>query len=149
MLGALGPDFAQPILAGQSWGASVALDFAVRFPGLTSGIVLVDGGLTDLRDGFPSWEKCWDRLAPPRLIGLPLATIQGYFHDNHPDWPEEGIEGSLANFEVRPDGTIAPWLSRQRHRAILRAMWQQRTGDLWRSLRVPALIVPVDGGESD
>ena len=149
LLGALGPDFAQPILAGQSWGASVALDFAVRFPHLARGIVLVDGGLTDLRDGFPSWEACWDRLAPPKLVGLPLATIQGYFHDNHSDWPEEGIGGSLANFEVRPDGTIAPWLSRESHRAILRAMWEQRTGDLWRSLRVPALIVPVDGGQAE
>ena len=28
-------------------------------------------------------------------------------------------------------------------------MWEQRTADLWAELRVPALIVPVDGGESD
>jgi hypothetical protein len=28
-------------------------------------------------------------------------------------------------------------------------MFNQRTGDLWRELRVPALIIPVDGGESD
>jgi hypothetical protein len=28
-------------------------------------------------------------------------------------------------------------------------MWGQRTADLWAALRVPALIVPVDGGESD
>jgi hypothetical protein len=28
-------------------------------------------------------------------------------------------------------------------------MWGQGTADLWRSLRVPALIVPVDGGEND
>jgi pimeloyl-ACP methyl ester carboxylesterase len=147
LLEALGSSFARPIMAGQSWGASVVLDFAVRYPEMTSGIVLVDGGLTDLRDGFPTWEDCWERLAPPRLVGLPLSAIQGYFRDNHGDWPKEGIEGSLANFEIRPDGTIAPWLSEERHRAILRAMWEQRTADLWRSLRVPALIVPVDGGQ--
>jgi hypothetical protein len=28
-------------------------------------------------------------------------------------------------------------------------MWGQRTSELWRALRVPALIIPVDGGESD
>ena len=28
-------------------------------------------------------------------------------------------------------------------------MWGQRTADLWAALRVPALVVPVDGGESD
>jgi pimeloyl-ACP methyl ester carboxylesterase len=149
LIAALGPDFARPIVAGQSWGASVVLDFAVRHADLTRGIVLVDGGLTDLRDAFPTWEICWDRLAPPPLVGMPLSAVEGYFQTNHADWPEEGFQGSLSNFEIRPDRTIAPWLSRDHHKAILEAMWGQRTADLWRSLRVPALVVPVDGGEGD
>jgi pimeloyl-ACP methyl ester carboxylesterase len=149
LIGALGPGFERPILVGQSWGASVVLDFAVRYPDLTRGIVLVDGGLTNLRDGFPSWEVCWERLAPPQLVGMPLSSVEGYFRSAHADWPEEGFEGSLGNFEIRADRTIAPWLSRDHHKAILEAMWGQRTADLWRSLRVPALIVPVDGGEND
>jgi pimeloyl-ACP methyl ester carboxylesterase len=139
----------RPIVAGQSWGAGVVLDLAVRYPEMVRGIVLVDGGLTDMQDSFPSWEVCWERLAPPQLAGIPLATVEGYFRTNHADWPEEGIEGSLGNFEIRPDRTISPWLSREHHRAILRAMWEQRTAEQWRALRVPALIVPVDGGESD
>jgi pimeloyl-ACP methyl ester carboxylesterase len=147
LIGALGLD--RPILAGQSWGANVVLDFAVRHPELTRGIVLVDGGLTDLGAAFPTWDVCWDRLAPPPLVGMPLSDVEGYFLQNHADWPKEGLEGSLANFEVRPDRTIAPWLSKERHKAILEAMWGQRTGELWSRLRVPALIVPVDGGESD
>jgi pimeloyl-ACP methyl ester carboxylesterase len=147
LIAALG--FERPVLVGQSWGAGVVLDFGVRHPGLTRGIVLVDGGLTDLRDAFPTWEICWQRLAPPQLVGLPLSDVEGYFRLNHADWPEEGFEGSLANFEIRPDRTIAPWLTRDRHRAILESMWGQRTADLWAALRVPALIVPVDGGESD
>jgi pimeloyl-ACP methyl ester carboxylesterase len=149
LLAGLGRGFERPIVAGQSWGAGVVLDFAVRYPELTRGIVLVDGGLTDLRDAFPTWELCWDRLAPPPLIGTPLASVEAYFHSAHADWPQEGFEGSLANFEVRRDRTIAPWLSRDHHKAILAAMWNQRTADLWQALRVPALIVPVDGGESD
>jgi len=147
LIGALGLD--RPILVGQSWGGGVVLDFAVRYPELTRGIVLVDGGLTDLRDAFPTWEVCWDRLAPPQLVGLPLSDVEAYFNGSHSDWPREGIEGSLANFEVRPDRTIAPWLTRDRHKAILESMWGQRTAELWSRLRVPALIVPVDGGESD
>jgi pimeloyl-ACP methyl ester carboxylesterase len=147
LIGKLG--FDRPILAGQSWGASVVLDFAVRYPELTRGIVLVDGGLSELRDSFPTWEICWTRLAPPKLIGLPLSDIEGYFRMHHAEWPKEGLEGSLANFEIRPDRTIAPWLTRDRHMAILQAMWGQRTSELWSSLRVPALIVPVDGGEGD
>lgn len=149
LIGALGPEFERPILVGQSWGASVALDFAIRYRNLTRGIVLVDGGLTDLRDAFATWELCWDRLAPPPLAGMPLTSVEGYFRTAHADWPKEGVEGSLGNFEIRPDGTIAPWLSRDHHKAILAAMWDQPTADLWKALRVPALIVPVDGGESD
>jgi pimeloyl-ACP methyl ester carboxylesterase len=149
LIAKLGFASARPIIAGQSWGAGVVLDFAVRHPGLTRGIVLVDGGLTDLRDAFPTWEICWDRLAPPPLIGTPVSTVEGYFRTNHADWPDEGFEGSLANFEIRPDRTIAPWLSREHHMAILQAMWGQRIDELWRSLRVPALVVPVDGGEGD
>jgi len=149
LIGRLGPEFDRPILAGQSWGAGVVLDFAVRYPGLTRGIVLVDGGLTDLGDAFPTWDVCWERLAPPPLVGMPLASVEGYFRSAHADWPEEGFEGSLANFEIRSDRTIAPWLSREHHKAILESMWSQRTAELWRALRVPALILPVDGGEGD
>jgi pimeloyl-ACP methyl ester carboxylesterase len=149
LIGALGPGFERPILVGQSWGAGVVLDFAVRHPDRTRGIVLVDGGLTDLRDNFATWDICWDRLAPPPLVGMPLASVEGYFRTAHADWREEGFEGSLANFEIRPDRTIAPWLTRDCHKAILASMWEQRTADLWARLRVPALIVPVDGGESD
>jgi pimeloyl-ACP methyl ester carboxylesterase len=147
LIGAIGLD--RPVLVGQSWGANVVLDFAVRHPDLTRGIVLVDGGLTDLRDAFPTWEVCWDRLAPPQLLGIPLSDVEGYFQQNHADWAAAGLEGSLANFEIRPDRTIAPWLSRDRHKAILESMWGQRTGELWSRLRVPALIFPVDGGEGD
>ena len=81
--------------------------------------------------------------------GFHLSDVEGYFLLNHADWPPEGMAGSLANFEVRPDATIAPWLTRDRHKAILEAMWGQRTSELWAALRVPALIVPVDGGEDD
>ncbi len=147
LIAALG--FERPVLVGQSWGAGVVLDFGVRHPDLTRGVVLVDGGLNDLRDAFATWEICWQRLAPPQLVGLPLSDVEGYFRQNHADWPEEGFEGSLANFEIRSDRTIAPWLTRDRHRAILEAMWGQRTAQLWEALRVPALIVPVDGGETD
>ena len=147
LIGKLGLD--RPIVAGQSWGANVVLDLAVRHPDLIRGIVLVDGGLNDMRDGFPNWDECWERLAPPQLVGLPLDAIEGYFRTNHADWPFEGLEGSLGNFDVRPDRTIAPWLSRERHKLILRELWAQRPSELWPRLGVPALIVPVDSGSAD
>ena len=141
--------FERPVLVGQSWGANVVLDFAVRHADLIRGFVAVDGGLSDMQDPFPTWEECWGRLAPPRLVGLPLTQIEGYIRGAHTDWPEEGIRGTLANFELRGDGTIAPWLTRERHAAVLRSLWAHRPSELWPALRVPAIIVPADTGDGE
>lgn len=146
LVAALGLD--RPVLVGQSWGAGVVVETAIRHPEITRGIVAVDGNLTDLRAGFATWEECWARLAPPPSLGLPLEKIERWFAKQHPDWPAEGLEGSLANFEIRADGTVAPWLTLERHKLILRAMWEQRIADTWFALGVPALIVPVDTGDS-
>ncbi len=139
----------RPVLVGQSWGANVVLETAIRHPELTCGIVLVDGGTADLADRFPTWETCRQQLAPPRLIGTPAFEIERYLHSAHPDWPERGIRATLANFEVRADGTVAPWLTEARHLAILRALWEQRPSRLLPSLQVPALLLPVDTGEPE
>src|SRR5205814_2938729 len=77
--------------------------------------------------------------------GLPAADIEAFLRQMHPDWPEAGIAGSLANFEVRPDGTVAPWLTLDRHLQILRSMWEHRPSTRYAELRVPVLLVPADG----
>lgn len=137
----------RPILVGQSWGAGVVVETAIRSPRSSRGIVLVDGHLMNLRDGFASWEECWARLTPPPSTGLPKEKIERWFAVQHPDWPAEGIEGSLGNFEVREDGTVAPWLSLEHHREIVRSMWDQQVGETWANVHVPVLILPVDGND--
>jgi pimeloyl-ACP methyl ester carboxylesterase len=147
LIGTLGPAFENPMVVGQSWGCSVALDLAVKRPDVPLGLVLVDGGLTQISDGFPDWDACWQALEPPHLVGTPVSQIEDYFRSAHADWPGEGIEGSLANFEVREDGTVAPWLARENHKAILHAMWTQPTRTLLAGLRTPTLAVLVDNGQ--
>jgi pimeloyl-ACP methyl ester carboxylesterase len=137
----------RPVLVGQSWGASVVVEAAARYPESSRGVVLVDGHLTDLHDAFASWEECWARLTPPPSTGLPREKIERWFAKEHPDWPAEGIEGSLGNFEVRADGTVAPWLSLAHHEAIVRSMWDQRVPEIWPRVHVPVLILPVDGND--
>ncbi len=139
----------RPILVGQSWGANVVLETAIRHPELTRGIVLLDGGTDDLADRFPDWPTCRQQLAPPRLIGTPAVEIERYLRSAHPDWPDSGIRATLANFEVRADGTVAPWLTETRHLAILHALWEQRPSRLLPALKVPALVVPVDTGQPE
>ena len=138
---ALGWD--RPVLVGQSWGGNVALEHAARWPDAVRGIACVDGGTLDLQARFATWDECAASLAPPRLDGTPLVDIERTLRQLHADWPETGIQGALACFEVRADGTVAPWLTRERHLRILRAMWDRRPGDAFPSVKVPVLLVPA------
>jgi pimeloyl-ACP methyl ester carboxylesterase len=147
LVAALGLD--RPVVAGQSWGGNVVLEMAAGHPEMTRAIVCVDGGWLEPSRGFPDWETCRRALAPPHLAGRPLAEIERHVRSTHRDWPETSIRGTLANFEVRPDGTVAPWLTYERHLAVLRGLWDHHPSERYADLAVPVLLVPVDGGEAD
>ena len=104
----------------------------------------MDGGWIELRDQFPDWEACRTALAPPRLAGRRLEEIEGYVRAGHPDWPETGIRGTLANFEVRPDGTVAPWLTFDHHITVLRGLWDHHPSERYADVAVPVLLVPAE-----
>jgi pimeloyl-ACP methyl ester carboxylesterase len=137
----------RPVVAGQSWGGNVVLELALREPSLVRGVVCVDGGWLEPCASFPSWEACRETLAPPRLAGLHRDEIEGYLRSAHADWPETGIQGALANFEVREDGTIAPWLTFDRHIAVLRGLWDHRPSEIYARVPVPVLLIPADTGD--
>ncbi len=134
-----------PIVAGQSWGGNVVVDLAARRPDLVRGVVCVDGGWIDL-SRFPSWEECERALAPPQTVGLAAVEVEAMLRGRHPDWPEFGIAGALACFEVRDDGTVAPWLTYERHLRILRSLWEQRISEVLAQVKVPVLLLPCDDG---
>jgi len=140
----------RPVVAGQSWGGNVVLELAARHPDLVRGIVCVDGGWLEPSRTFPDWTACRTALAPPRLAGRRLAEVEGYVRSAHLDWPETGIRGILANFEVRPDGTIAPWLTFDRHIVVLHGLWEHHPSRLYPDVRVPVLLAPAaDEGDDD
>jgi pimeloyl-ACP methyl ester carboxylesterase len=142
----------RPVAVGQSWGGNVVVDLAARHPEVVGGVAGVDGGTIELWRHFPDWEACAEAKAPPPLAGRPLVKFEAAVRRMHPDWPESGIQGLLACFEVRADGTIAPWLTFDRHMQILRALWEHRPSELLPLLAVPVLLLPADsvpGGEHD
>lgn len=135
----------RPVAAGQSWGGQVVVELAGRRPELLRGVACVDGGWLDL-SRFETFEDCAAVMSPPRTTGLAFAEIDAMIRGRHPDWPESGLAGALACFEVRDDGTVAPWLSFDRHLLILRAMWEQRIGEVLTRVAVPTLLLPCDDG---
>lgn len=137
----------RPVVAGQSWGANVVIDLAAAHPGRTRGVVPVDGGFIDLASRFPAWEECEAALAPPRFAGTPLRQFEGWIRNAHPDWPETGITGMLANVEVHPDGTVSPWLTFERHLKVLRGLWEHKPYARFASVTDPVLWMPADSGD--
>lgn len=134
-----------PVLAGQSMGGNVVLQLAATHPSVVSGVVLVDGGTIELSSRFAEWSAAAAALAPPALVGMRADDFEQLIRKGHPDWPEEGIAGTLANTEVLPDGTIRPWLSREHHMQILRAMWDQHPSSLYPQVTAPVLLVMAAG----
>lgn len=143
----------RPGLVGHSWGANVALQFAVDQPDATSWLVLVDGGFLEI-SAFPdmTWERALEMMSPPPLAGLKLeAFLQGA--RNWPGlaevWSDEVQEIVLANFRIDEDKTIHPHLSRENHLKILRSLWEQTPSALWPGLRCPALLIPTARDHQD
>lgn len=136
----------RPVIVGQSWGANVVIEFAARFPGLATAVGCVDGGVIELAARFPDWESCAETLRPPPLTGTPLVRMEEMIRTSHPDWPESGIAGTLACFEVREDGTVAPWLTLDRHLLVLRGLWEHRPLTRLSRIDVPVLFIPAGEG---
>jgi pimeloyl-ACP methyl ester carboxylesterase len=148
LIGGLG--LVKPVVAGQSWGGNGVLAFGAAYPGVARGLCFVDGGFLDMNQHEDnSWESISVRLRPPTLIGMPRRLLKDRISRGHPDWTDEGIEATLANFETLADGTVRPWLTLDRHMTILRALWEQRPGELFPQVQEPVLICPARSGDPD
>jgi pimeloyl-ACP methyl ester carboxylesterase len=135
--------FDRPVVVGQSWGANVVIELAHRSPDSMRGVVAVDGGTIHLQRHFSDWESCAEQLAPPNLIGMQASRLEAFIRSAHPEWPEEGIRGTLANMEILDDGTIRPWLTRERHMKVLRGLWEHEPESLFPGIRVPVMFMPA------
>ncbi len=138
--------FERPLVAGQSWGGNVVLELGARHPGLASAIACVDGGTIELQRQFETWEACAETLRPPPLAGTPRSQLEAMLRRSHPDWPESGIQGTLACFEVRDDDTIAPWLTLERHLLVLRGLWEHRPSQRYALVQEPVLLLGAGPG---
>ena len=143
LIGELGwTDGQAPVVAGQSWGGNVVLTLVAEHGGV-AGLALVDGGWIHLADRFPTFEECWEQLAPPSFDSWTRAELERRAAGWNADWPEEGRLGALANFGDQPDGTVRPHLTREHHRDIVHSLWQDDPRPLYARVAVPTLLMPA------
>ena len=143
-------DWTRPLIVGHSWGANVALQLAADHPELPGGIVLLDGGTTELA-ALMSLEETLERLAPPRLAGTPRAAFLEGLRARWAAGPlSQAIEDAImGNFAIDAEDRIAPHLTYENHLKIVRAMWEQRPTQLFERIACPALIVPAEMPPAD
>ena len=132
-----------PVVAGQSWGGNVVMSLAARHPGVASAVACVDGGWLRPSDSFATFEECWAVLAPPSLEGVRYADVARAIAAAHPDWPEEGVAGTLANLVELPGGGVRARLARDHHRAIVRSLFEGDPAAWYPRIEVPVLLVPA------
>jgi pimeloyl-ACP methyl ester carboxylesterase len=125
----------------------VVLSLAACHPGIAAAVACVDGGWLRPRASFASFDECWSVLAPPVLTGVRYADVAKRIRAAHPDWPAEGVDGTLGNLVELPGGGVRARLAREHHREILRSMYEQDPADWYPRIRVPVLLVPAAGEE--
>jgi len=137
------------VVVGHSWGATVALSFALAYPALTLGVVCIDGGAGDLKAYFgPNWEMAEQTMRPPALKGITPATIRAWM-DSSPlrdgSDPETAAEILGGNFEDDGSGagTLRPRLSLEHHMQIAHDLFDANGFELMAQVRRPMLFIPA------
>src|SRR5437763_6111675 len=137
----------RPIIAGHSWGAMVALQYAATHVDNVTALVLVDGATNQL-SLRPNWsrEQAMINLAPPRFAGTPRETFLSYFRSGplRQQWTPQLEDIALHIVQLREDDTVAPRLDFENHLQVIGAMWDQPTSDLYRQVRCPVLLIVAE-----
>jgi pimeloyl-ACP methyl ester carboxylesterase len=130
-----------PVVAGHAWGGTIALQLAVDRPDLVHGLALVEGGWMHLGDQWPTLDHAWGLLAPPLFDGVDARELRMSLRAGHPGWSAAAVEATLGNLRERVDGSVTPWLDRERHRAILGSMLRHQPRTLYGQVRCPVRLL--------
>ncbi len=142
----------RPVIVGHSWGADVALEFAVAYPDVPAGICFVDGGMIEpsARPGMTR-EKAREDMAPPLFAGMTSQALRERFRNRVRPFPlpPEFDQILMANFEMLENGTVRTRLSRENHLRIIDTLWEHYPTQLYPQVPCPVLMMPARMANDD
>jgi len=135
------------VVAGHSWGATIALQLAADRPDLVAGLAIVDGPVRPWSETGLSWEQAEKFMQPelPLYADLEQAlaekrrTLKSAWADDLVDFVKAGL--------VEEGGRLRLPLTAPIRLQILRSMYFQAYGVLWPQVRCPVLLALAAGGE--
>ena len=140
----------RPVVAGHSWGANVALEFAADRPGRLAGLALVDGALGSVAEwAGATREEARRSLAPPRFA-VPLTdwlARAGRFDpggSGGQPWVRDFLR---AGVDVDDQGVARARFRFDNHMQVVDALWDQRPEALYPLVDGPVLLCPAGDGE--
>ena len=138
LLGVIGArGLERPVIVGHSWGADVALEFAVAYPDIPAGICFVDGGMIEpsARPGMTR-EKAREDMAPPLFAGMTSQALRERFRNRVRPFP-------------LPPEFVRTRLSRDNHLRIIDALWEHHPTQLYPCVSCPVLMMPARMANDD
>jgi uncharacterized protein (TIGR03083 family) len=135
------------VVAGHSWGATIALQLAADRPDLVAGLAVVDGPVRPWSETGLTWEQAEKFMQPP----LPLyADLEAAVAEKRgvlkSAWDDDLVDFVRAGL-VQDGGGLRLPLTAPIRLQILRSMYFQPYGILWPQVRCPVLLALAAGGE--
>ncbi len=135
----------RPVIAGHSWGATVALEFAARRPDAISALVFIDGPIQSASSLF-SWEEAQGFMQPP----LPrYSSFAEAVDDSRRDFDgawDDDLEPFVMSRLMQSGTAFVLTLTAEIRLALLRGLYESPVDSLWNQLKAPAAALLARGG---
>ena len=136
----------RPVVAGHSWGATIALEYAAAHPAETGGLAVIDGPVWTTR---MKWDDVKDFVQPPfplyptleEAYQVQARYIPGAWGDDLKGFVEAGL--------VREEGGWRSTLTVPVRYDILRHMFGADTEHLWRAVQSPVWVLLAQVGPAN
>ena len=137
------------VVAGHSWGASVAARLAAYRPDLVSHLMMIDGGFMSPGRRAGMTKELWETMLAPEEIYATRATYLAAASMALGGLTPELEEIFIASVYMNPDGSVREKLSRDNQVLILRAMWDFHPHEIYSRLSLPTMFVAARSGDPE
>ena len=128
---------------GHSWGATVALNIAARFPDRVTHLGLLDGGFSSNPTSMGTWEEFKGRAKPRDVSGTReefLSRLREQLSFCWNDHVERIVQTMV--YEDK-SGQINDILRPDNHQQVMRAMWEEPAASVYGNVSCPTILIPA------